>query len=222
MKAMLLAAGLGNRMRPLTETTPKPLLRVWGETLIDRHCRALAAAGIRDVVVNVHHLGDQIVSHLGDGSRFGLSVTYSREESLLETAGGIRRALHHLGRQPFLVVSADIVTDFPMAELLAEPGEALAHLVMVPNPAHHPAGDFVIAGDGKLVAAPGETSTYSGIGVFSPALFDRLPDNEPLPLRPLLKQAVADGQVTARRYAGRWADIGTPERLIEINAGEQW
>lgn len=216
MKAMILAAGRGERMRPLTDTVPKPLLRVAGKTLIEHHLRALSAAGFRDLVINHAYLGQQIVDAVGNGERFGVSIRYSAEpEAALETGGGIRRALPLLGSEPFVVINGDIWTDFPLAEL--RPPTGLAHLVLVDNPAHHGAGDFNLEA-GRLVEDGGERLTFSGIGVYRPGLFAGQTADR-FPLAPLLRRAIREGQVSGEHYAGRWVDIGTPERLQAV---ERW
>jgi MurNAc alpha-1-phosphate uridylyltransferase len=213
MRAMILAAGRGERMRPLTDRTPKPLLPVAGKPLIEYHIDALKAAGFAQIVVNVSWLGQQIVDALGDGRRFGVTLHYSREEPApLETAGGIRRALPLLGDGPFVVINGDVWTDYPLAELRAPDG--LAHLVLIDNPPHHVQGDFVLDG-GRLIAADGPRLTFSGIGVYRPALFAGLADGVQ-PLAPLLRAAIAQGQVSGEHYRGRWVDVGTPARLEEL------
>lgn len=215
MKAMILAAGKGERLRPLTLHTPKPLVRAGGVPLIEYHVRALVAAGFRELVINHAWLGAQIEDYLGDGARFGVEIRYSAEGEPLETGGGIFRALPLLGDAPFLVVNGDIWTDYPFAAL-RRPLEGLAHLVLVDNPAHHPTGDFRLA-DGQVVdAAPGADSlTYSGIAVLAPALFAGCQPGA-FKLAPLLRQAMADGRVGGERFAGRWVDVGTHERLAEV------
>ena len=215
MKAMLLAAGRGERMRPLTDHTPKPLLRVAGQTLIEHHIEALARAGIHELVVNHAHLGAQLIAALADGSDYGVHIVYSAEPpGALETGGGIFNALPLLGESPFLVVNADIWTDFDFASLPHHP-QSLAHLVLVDNPAHHPQGDFALE-NGWVCADGPERLTFSGIGVYHPALFTGSPP-APFPLAPLLRRAMAAGEVSGERYAGAWFDIGTPERLAAVN-----
>jgi len=223
-KAMILAAGRGERMRPLTDHTPKPLLRVGGRALIEYQLTHLATAGITDVVINHAWHGEQIVQALGDGARYGLSIRYSAEgDTPLETAGGILKALPLLRGGPFLVINADICCDYPLAELPGEP-EGLAELVMVPNPPHHPEGDFALqaeAGDKQvkgLLHLNGEPRcTYSGIGVYRPELFSEC-ETAPLPLAPLLRHAASQGLLHGRLYDGDWIDIGTPERLRELES----
>lgn len=215
MKAMLLAAGRGERMRPLTDTTPKPLLRVAGRALIDHHLQALAEAGFQEVIINVAWLGEKIQAHVGNGARYHLQVRYSEEPyPPLETAGGIIQALPMLGEHPFAVVNADVWTDFPFAKLPTQI-ERLAHLVLVNNPRHHPDGDFAL--ENHRVLVDGEPRfTYSGIGVYHPALFASLSPGR-LPLAPLLREAMAANNVSGEVYTGQWHDIGTPERLAELN-----
>ncbi|OLF51553.1 N-acetylmuramate alpha-1-phosphate uridylyltransferase MurU [Pseudomonas chlororaphis] len=216
MKAMILAAGKGERMRPLTLTTPKPLIRAAGVPLIEYHLRALARAGFSEIVINHAWLGQQIEDHLGDGSRFGLSICYSPEGEPLETGGGIFRALPLLGDEPFLVVNGDVWTDYDFRRL-NRPQAALAHLVLVDNPAHHTAGDFIL-GEDALVrdSEPGaQTLTYSGIAVLHPDLFEGCAAGA-FKLAPLLRKAMAAGQVSGERLLGHWVDVGTHERLAEV------
>lgn len=216
MKVMILAAGRGERMRPLTDRTPKPLLEVAGESLIVHSIRRLAAAGITDFVINHAHLGDQIELKLGTGESFGVRIAYSREPEALETAGGIVQALPLLGLDPFLVVNADIWTDFDFAPLVNRhlPHSLLGHLLMVANPPHHPEGDFRVL-DGMLNDTDGDRLTYSGIAVFRPELFAGLKPGKQ-PLAPLLRQEIARGRLSAEVYRGAWFDIGTPERLQQL------
>ena len=217
MKAMILAAGKGERLRPLTLHTPKPLVRVGGVPLIEYHLRALAAAGFTEIVINHAWLGQQIEDHLGDGSRFGVSIQYSAEGEPLETGGGIFKALPLLGDKPFAVVNGDIWTDYSFAGLRT-PLTGLAHLVLVDNPAHHPKGDFCLSGTQVLDAQPGsDTLTYSGIAVLSPALFDGAGAGA-FKLAPLLRNAMAAGRVTGERLQGHWVDVGTHERLAEVES----
>ncbi|WP_434560586.1 N-acetylmuramate alpha-1-phosphate uridylyltransferase MurU [Pseudomonas sp. Z4-20] len=215
MKAMILAAGKGERMRPLTLTTPKPLIRVAGIPLIEYHLRSLAVAGFSEIVINHAWLGQQIEDHLGEGSRFGLRITYSPEGEPLETGGGIFRALGLLGDEAFLVVNGDIWTDFDF-NALRRPLDGLAHLVLVDNPAHHPGGDFALA-DGTVHegASTADKLTYSGIAVLHPRLFDGCVDGA-FKLAPLLRNAIAQGQVSGERLEGHWIDVGTHERLTQV------
>ena len=215
MKAMILAAGKGERMRPLTLTTPKPLVPAAGKPLIEYHLEALARAGITEVVINHAWLGQQIEDHLGDGSRYGLSIRYSPEGEPLETGGGIFKALPLLGEAPFLLVNGDIWTDYDFARLLA-PMPGLAHLVLVDNPGHHGRGDFHLT-DGHVRdgdEAPG-TLTFSGISVLDPALFAGCQPGA-FKLAPLLRQAMAEGRVSGEHYRGQWVDVGTLERLADV------
>ncbi len=211
MKAMVLAAGRGERLRPLTDTTAKPLIPVGGEPLVAHHLRALAGAGIREVVMNVSWLAGQIRDTLGDGRAWGVGITYSEEPwPPLETGGGIHRALPLLGEAPFLLVNGDVWTDVDFAQIGLPPG-MLAHLVMVTNPAHHRGGDFVLAG-GRVSVAQGPRLTYSGIAVLHPALFEGCSPGR-FPLAPLLAEAADAGRVSGELHSGEWIDVGTPARL---------
>lgn len=215
MKAMILAAGKGERMRPLTLHTPKPLVRAAGVPLIEYHLKALAAVGFVDVVINHAWLGQQIEDHLGDGARFGLRIRYSPEGEPLETGGGIHRALPLLGDEPFLVVNGDIWTDYDFARLRA-PLDDLAHLVLVDNPAHHPGGDFLLHQGRVSDGVPGEPGlTYSGIAVLDPRLFEGCQPGA-FKLAPLLRDAMAHAQVSGEHHPGHWVDVGTLERLAEV------
>ncbi|GHU26854.1 nucleotidyltransferase [Betaproteobacteria bacterium] len=219
MKAMILAAGRGERMRPLTDATPKPLLMAGGKPLIVWHLERLAACGFREVIVNHAHLGQQIETALSDGSAFGLSIRYSPEpHGALETAGGIAHALPLLGDAPFLVVNGDVWCDWDFRRALAL-SDRLAHLVFVDNPPQHANGDFCLNGETVRYAAEhiGPTYTYAGTGVFSPRFFADVPDGAVLKLRPLLDAAIAQGLLTGEHHAGRWVDVGTPERLAELD-----
>lgn len=217
MKAMILAAGRGERMRPLTDHIPKPLLKVGGKPLIVWHLEHLAQAGFRDVVINHAHLGAQIEAALGNGSRWGLSIQYSAEGEALETAGGIALALPRLGSEPFLVVNGDIFTDINFAKLAtALPEGQLAHLVLVDNPPQHPKGDFGFRyGELDLDAQP--RLTFAGVGVYHPALFAHLARGQAAKLAPLLYEIIAQGKAGAEKHNGVWHDIGTPERLYELD-----
>jgi N-acetyl-alpha-D-muramate 1-phosphate uridylyltransferase len=222
MKAMILAAGRGERMRPLTDHCPKPLLPAGGKPLLQWHIEALAQAGITDIVINHAHLGHQIEDHFGAGSALGVRLTYSAETKALETAGGIRKALPALGDMPFLVINGDVSCDWPVAKALsiADAWQAgqLAHLVMVPNPLHNPKGDFALHGTEVHEPAQGEQAfTFSGIGLYHPELFEELQVGEIAKLAPLLRQAMAAGKVQGELFNGFWMDIGTPERLEELD-----
>jgi len=214
MKAMILAAGKGERLRPLTLHTPKPLVRAGGVPLIEYHLRALKAAGFTDVVINHAWLGQQIEDYLGDGQRLGLNIAYSPEGEPLETGGGIFRALPLLGEEPFLVVNGDIWTDCDFAPLKA-PIKGLAHLVLVDNPLHHPTGDFALVGGEVRDDASLSRLTYSGIAVLHPQLFAGCSAGA-FKLAPLLREAMGKGQVTGEHFTGRWVDVGTHERLAEV------
>jgi MurNAc alpha-1-phosphate uridylyltransferase len=217
MKAMILAAGRGERMRPLTDMTPKPLLQVGGKPLIVWHLERLAKAGFRDIVINHAHLGEQIEASLGNGARWGLSIQYSAEGQALETAGGIAKALHLLGEAPFLVVNGDTFTDIDFHGLKAVlRSDQLAHLVLVDNPPQHPAGDFVLQ-NGRVVPDGDVRLTFSGTGVYRPALFQAVQPGQSAKLAPLLRDAIAMGKVTATHHRGVWHDIGTPQRLHELD-----
>jgi N-acetyl-alpha-D-muramate 1-phosphate uridylyltransferase len=215
MRAMILAAGRGERMRPLTDAVPKPLLAAGGKSLIEHLIDALAGAGFDRIVVNHAHLGEKIEQRLGDGGRYGVHIDYSHEgETALETGGGIFRALPLLDSDPFLVVNGDIWTDYPF-DRLPSGIAGLAHLVMVDNPAHHPEGDFALDA-GRVVQADSGRLTFSGIGVYRHALFAGCRPGR-FPLAPLLRDAMARGEVSGERYGGRWWDVGTPERLAQLD-----
>jgi MurNAc alpha-1-phosphate uridylyltransferase len=234
-KAMILAAGRGERMRPLTDGLPKPLLRAGSKALIEYHLENLARAGFADIVINHAHLGHLIETALGGGERYGVSIRYSPEPTALETAGGIAQALPILtgsctrcavdfakGR-PFLVINADIYCEFDFVSLVpvldrmeADPDEHLAHLVLVDNPRHHPEGDFAL--DDSAMALSGKNMlTFSGIGIYLPKLFKEVRPGHAARLAPLLQQAIAGGKVEGQHYRGVWMDIGTPERLRQID-----
>lgn len=238
MHAMILAAGRGERMRPLTDTTPKPLLVVRGKPLIEWHLESLARAGFQQVVINLAHLGDQIKQFVGNGQRWGLTVRYSSEpDGALETAGGIATAKPWEGAGkrssslPFLVINADIFTDWPMAEapriaaaLTAESSrQAQCHLVLVDNPSHHPEGDFSLSESRPteprrvIVKTEGQRLTFSGIGVYDRHMFDDIPTGARMPLAPLLHAAINEGRCLGSHHLGLWSDVGTPERLANLN-----
>jgi len=213
--AMILAAGRGERMRPLTDATPKPLLVVRGEPLIERHVRACAKLGIERIVINLWWLGAQIRGALGTGSRYGVELVYSEESPVpLETAGGIVRALPLLGADPFLVVNGDIYTDYPLERLRLGP-DADAHLVLVPNPPQHPGGDFGFRGGRVLAEAP-QRWTFGCIAVYRPAMFAACEDGV-RPLKPLLVRAMEHDRCTGEIYEGLWEDVGTPARMAALN-----
>lgn len=214
MRAMILAAGRGERMRPLTDQTPKPLLKIGGQSLIERHLRALIRDGVQDVVVNLSWLGEMIRQELGDGKRFGVRIHYSEEGPVpLETAGGIFRALPLLGSEPFVVVNGDIYTDFPFAGL-SLPDLSSAHLVLVDNPPHKTRGDFALE-SGQVVAQGEPMLTFSGIAVYRPAFFEGCTPGR-FPLLPLFRRALAKRSLSGEHYHGRWSDVGTPQRLAAL------
>jgi MurNAc alpha-1-phosphate uridylyltransferase len=220
MKAMILAAGRGERMRPLTDHMPKPLLEVGGKPLIVWHLERLAKAGFKEVVINHAHLGEQIEQALGNGAQWGLHIQYSHEKIALETAGGIANALPLLtenvnGNEPFLVVNGDTYTEVDFAPLKLLPNN-LAHLVLVDNPPQHPNGDFAIK-NGLLQNEGLQKLTFSGVGVYHPTLFAGIVCGEPAKLAPLLRVAIAENRATAEYYRGMWHDIGTPERLTNLD-----
>ena len=219
MKAMILAAGRGERMRPLTDFTPKPLLKVGAKPLIVWHLERLAQAGFKEVVINHAHLGGQIEQALGNGSLWSMHIQYSPEQQALETAGGIANALPLLGEQPFLVVNGDIYTEIdfaPLANLAHGLSPNLAHLLMVDNPPQHPQGDFAIV-DGRLSESGATQLTFSGVGVYHPSLFASVGRGQAAKLAPLLREAMAKQLATASYYDGVWHDIGTPERLHNLD-----
>ena len=217
LAAMILAAGRGERMRPLTDTTPKPLLRVRGETLIERQVRACARAQIRRIVVNLWWLGAQIREHLGDGSRYGVTIVYSEEQpQALETAGGIIRALPHLLPGPFAVVNGDVYSDYPL-DTLRLPANCDANLVLVPNPAQHPRGDFGFAA-GRALAEAAQRWTFAGIAIYRSSFFAGYADG-PQALKPLMVRSMNAGRCASEIFTGVWEDVGTPERLRALNAG---
>ncbi|MGQ0586928.1 MAG: N-acetylmuramate alpha-1-phosphate uridylyltransferase MurU [Gammaproteobacteria bacterium] len=219
MKAMILAAGRGERMRPHTDSRPKPMLPVNGEPLIERHLEHLHAAGVEDVVINLGWLGEVIREHVGDGGDFGLRVQYSVEGwPALESGGGIFHALHLLGTAPFVVVNGDVWTDYPLAQLVQRAGtlapDSLAHLVLVPNPAHNPNGDFVLE-RGRVGNAEAGRHTFSGLSVHRPEFFEGCSAGH-FPLLPLWRRAAERGALSGEVYEGGWSDVGTPERLDEL------
>lgn len=215
MKAIILAAGRGERLRPLTDHTPKPLIQIKGESIISRHLRALAAVGIQEVVINISHLAEQIKTALGDGQAYGLKIHYSYEPVPLETGGGIFNALPLLGTEPFLVINGDIITDYPFQNLMNKPISGLAHLVLIDNPSHNPTGDFYLS-EGVTLPIGEPKLTLSGIYLCHPDLFLNCVSGV-FPIAPLLRKAIAAGQVTGEYYSGNWIDIGHPEHLDKFS-----
>jgi|TARA_B110000503_G_scaffold133620_1_gene211444 N-acetyl-alpha-D-muramate 1-phosphate uridylyltransferase len=222
MKAMILAAGRGERLRPLTDITPKALVKAGGKPLIQYHIENLASAGVRDVVINTSWLGDKIESFIGNGSAFGVNVQWSREHKPLETGGGICRALSLLGSEPFLLVNADVWTDFSLKNLAEKvlPSEIDAHLILVPNASHHMDGDFILTAD-SIVSIPNarnNTYTYSGISILRPKIFTvHTSPIEKFPLRDVLRESMASGRIKGEIYTGVWRDAGTLMRLQELD-----
>jgi len=224
MKAMILAAGRGERMRPLTDHCPKPLLEAGGKPLIVHHIERLAAAGFRELVINHAHLGDLIEARLGDGARWGVSIAYSHEPKALETGGGIFKALPLLGSEPFLVLNGDVWTDLDFGRLHGLEPDGLAYLILVDNPEHNPKGDFALS-QGRISSEGAGRLTFSGIGVYRPELFASC-EAGAFPLAPLLRSAMAEGLVGGEHFRGHWLDIGTPQRLLDLDCSmrglEEW
>ncbi|MBW8078777.1 MAG: NTP transferase domain-containing protein [Gallionella sp.] len=228
MMAMILAAGRGERMRPLTDHTPKPLLQAGGKPLIVWHIERLVRAGISELVINHAHLGAQIERALGSGSRFGATIHYSSEGVALETAGGIAYALRRLGNEPFAVINGDIWCDYDFAKLPTiaaqmQSNRDSAHLVLVDNPPHHPHGDFVlhenrVLPESRIQNPASCLLTFSGIGLYQPALFTHLPRGIKAPLAPLLREQIALSKVSGEHHRGAWVDVGTPQRLDQLDA----
>lgn len=220
MKAMILAAGMGNRMRPLTLHTPKPLLEVGGKPLIVWHIEKLQKIGVQEIVINTAWLGEKLADALGDGSQFGVKILWSHEGEGLETAGGIINALPLLGNAPFILVNGDVWTTMDFAPLLnVQLQDALAHLVLVENPVQHPQGDFTLSENKAYTfeqAQSGENLTYSGVAVMHPQMFVGLESGK-RPLAPLLKQAMQQEKISAQKLQGVWVDVGTPERLNTLD-----
>lgn len=223
---MILAAGRGARMRPLTDHTPKPLLEVGGKPLIVWHIERLVRANITDLIINHAHLGMQLEHHLGDGRRYGAHIQYSAEGEALETAGGIAQARSLLGEEIFAVVNGDIYCDYDFTRLPACSArmlrmQDLAHLVLVANPAHHPQGDFALQGSRVAPASPSllaTTLTFSGIGLYQPTLFNGIVRGSKAPLAPLLRAQITLDKVSGEHHHGAWIDVGTPQRLSELDA----
>ena len=215
MKAMVLAAGRGERMRPLTDTTPKPLIKLEQYRLIEHHLLNLARSGFTDIVVNVAWLGDQIIEAIGSGEKYNLNITYSDEgEQALETGGGIFNALPLLGDEPFLVVNGDVWTDYPFEKLYDFKLKERAHLILINNPEHNPQGDFSIERD-RLVENENVKFTYSGIGVYSKAFFENCKAGK-FPLAPMIRNFITRDEMSAELYQGKWVDVGTLERLEKL------
>jgi len=220
MKAMILAAGRGERMRPLTDSTPKPLLMAGSRYLIEYHLLNLAKAGFKDVVINVAWLGEKIINCIGNGEKYNLNIMYSNEgDQALETGGGIYNALPLLGNEPFLVVNGDVWTDYPFEKLYQFPLKDKAHLVLVNNPEHHPQGDFLLS-ENRLIDTSDDLSieryTFSGMGVYSAAFF-KGHHHEKYPLAPMIKQFISENKISGELYSGNWMDIGTVQRLDQLS-----
>lgn len=221
MRAMILAAGRGERMRPLTDRLPKPMLPVGGKPLIVWHLERLAAAGIQDIVINHAWLGHEIERALGDGAAHGVRIRYSPEQTALETAGGIAQALPLLGDAPFLVINGDIWCDWDPAaarDVATRLPEAGAWLLLVDNPVQHPGGDFLLTPDGRVHAQGEPRLTFAGVGVYHPSLFADVPRGAAAPLAPLLRLSMARDLARGARHTGRWTDVGTPQRLADLDA----
>jgi len=222
MKAMILAAGLGQRMRPLTDSLPKPMLTAGGKPLLQYHLEALAKIGVREVVINLAYLGDKIRAFVGNGDAFGLNVSYSEEPEPLETAGALLHALPLLGAEPFLLINGDVWADYPLAELAAYKlqDDEDAHLILVPNPAFHPAGDFSPNHQGRLENNPDLPKfTFGGISLIHPRLISTYPQQRnKFPLAEVLRFGILHNRISATVYSGRWSDVGTPERLAQLDA----
>jgi len=224
MKAMILAAGLGNRMRPLTNHTPKPLLCAGIKPLIEYHLENLQRAGIREVIINLAYLGEKIRAHLGDGQRFGLEIIYSSEPEPLETGGALLQALELLGTDPFLLINGDVWCDLDFAHFIHQPfaENQLGHLLLVANPEFHPCGDFALAGNGLLLDDPEKNHphrfTFGGISLLKPEIIANYPDRrQKFPLVEVLRRAISQQQLTGQVHLGHWSDVGTPERLQELD-----
>ncbi|RYY73235.1 MAG: nucleotidyltransferase family protein [Gammaproteobacteria bacterium] len=219
---MILAAGLGQRMRPLTDTLPKPMLGVGGKPLLQYHLEALAQAGVTDVVINLAYLGEKIRLFVGNGNQFGLSVHFSVEPEPLETAGALLNALHLLGDDPFILINGDVWTDYPLTKLCNHSASSHedAHLILVPNPEFHPNGDFSPNDSGVLENNPSlEKFTFAGISLIHPRLIKYYPHRcVKFPLGEVLKYGINEKRITAEVYRGQWSDVGTPERLAVLDA----
>lgn len=220
-KAMILAAGLGQRMRPLTDSLPKPMLSVGGNPLLQYHLEALAQVGVREAIINLAYLGDKIRDYVGNGERFGLAVSYSEEPEPLETGGALLNALNLLGDEPFLLINGDVWTDYPLTNLITYnlQDDADAHLVLVPNPEFHPAGDFSPNASGRLENNPNLAKyTFAGISLINPRLISHYPNKrQKFPLGEVLRFGIAENRISAEVYRGHWSDVGTPERLVDLD-----
>ncbi len=223
MKAMILAAGLGNRMRPLTDHTPKPLLCAGGKPLIEYHLENLQRAGIREVIINLAYLGEKIRAHLGDGQQFDVNIRYSTEPEPLETGGAILHAIDLLGAEPFLLINGDVWCDLEFAQFIQQPfsENQAGHLLLVPNPQFHPQGDFALAENGQLLDHPDKTHpqrfTFGGISLLKPELISEYPGKrQKFPLVEVLRRAINHKQLTGQVHSGQWSDVGTPARLEEL------
>ncbi|MFI4937816.1 MAG: N-acetylmuramate alpha-1-phosphate uridylyltransferase MurU [Candidatus Berkiellales bacterium] len=219
MRAMILAAGRGNRLRPLTDTCPKPLIQVGGKPLIAYHIENLKKAGISKIIINVSHLAEKIQDFLGDGEKWDVAISYSFEPTMLEVGGGIFKALPLLGQDPFIIVNGDIWTDYPIAKLPQKP-KGLAHLVLVDNPPHNQNGDYGLQSDGRLIRSP--QYTYSGISVLAPELFKGCQIGAAFRLAPVLDQAMRDQLLYGEYYSGSWTDVGSIERLQSLEKSLAW
>ncbi len=225
MKAMILAAGLGNRMRPLTDHTPKPLLHAGGKPLIEYHLLNLQRAGIRDIIINLAYLGDKIRAYLGNGSDFGVNIHYSTEPEPLETGGAIVHASQQLGPEPFLLVNGDVWCDIELGDFIQHHHkypDRHGHLLLVPNPDFHPKGDFALSTDGTLLDTPNDITlprfTFAGISLLKPELINHYPHKrQKFPLVEVFRHAISQGQLSGEVYNGRWSDVGTPERLYDLD-----
>jgi MurNAc alpha-1-phosphate uridylyltransferase len=222
MKAMILAAGLGQRMRPLTDSLPKPMLLAGGKPLLQHHLEALAKIDVSEIIINLAYLGNKIRDFVGNGEKFGVTVSYSEELEPLETAGALLHALPLLGTEPFLLINGDVWTDYPLAELATYTlgNDEDAHLILVPNPEFHPTGDFSPNQQGRLQNDPVLTKfTFGGISLIHPRLINNYPlQRNKFPLGEVLRFGIAHNRITAQVYSGGWSDVGTPERLLELDA----
>lgn len=218
MRAMILAAGRGSRMRPLTDHTHKGLLKVADVPLLERHVKSLVAIGVRDIVINVSYLAEQIQNYLGNGQQYGASIHYSIETTPLEVGGGIIKALPLLGCDPFIVINCDVLTDYPIQNLKLKEN-VMGHIILVKNPDHNPKGDFCLVAEKVTLSDPtAETLTYAGIALYHPKLFQGFPDHCSQPMLPILLKAIECSELSGEFYQGFWSDIGTPERLSAVHS----